>query len=406
MNHRKDLARGPHIFGRWAPGCLMAKRTLSVLILVHLATLSETSSLSSMTSTEPVAGVWKRLWEEDPLGDSEGADRDTLVLWTQAPKSGIYVDLRLPAGSPGRSIQDAKSAGFQPNPSALEARGFSYDTSKVNAEMADILCRQKSFAGFLKYSVGDTTSGIAIEQDKVLAQLAANAKDNVDALSLCTCFWRRDIDFQPPSGGLDVGVCASEPKNADGSIDLRETGDDASYAEGWRRLPKTGEPPFMALQLVSENGVERDGFWVRAGRNFAYAIGRPKDVECAKKLGCHENSMSVKDCVGKSLCDAVKSLQSDLHEQLQLVGSYVVVYGEVSDSGCWTVLHGTDPCLVGCTLVGSELSSTCCSKLDREAKGEDIQIGDYVVQQLAGSRGASRKWKLVELDGKINLPLP
>ena len=32
-----------------------------------------------------VAGVWKRLWEEDPLGDSAGADRDTLVLWTQTP---------------------------------------------------------------------------------------------------------------------------------------------------------------------------------------------------------------------------------------------------------------------------------------------------------------------------------
>ena len=78
----------------------------------------------SPMSTQPVAGVWKRLWEEDPLGDSEGADRDTLVLWTQAPKSGIYVDIRLPFGSPGRSLQDARAAGYKLNPSALEAKGL------------------------------------------------------------------------------------------------------------------------------------------------------------------------------------------------------------------------------------------------------------------------------------------
>jgi hypothetical protein len=192
-------------------------------------------------STQPVVGVWKRIWEEDPLGDSEGADRDTLVLWTQAPKSGLYVDIRLPLGSPGRSLKDAEAAGHKPSPSALEANGFSTmdHSSELNEEQANsYLFRQKSFAGVLQYTIGDTTSGEALAKDKVMAKLAADAKDN-GALGLCTLFWRRDIDYQPPSGGLDVGVCASEPPNADGSIDLRETGDDASYAEGWHRLPGT-----------------------------------------------------------------------------------------------------------------------------------------------------------------------
>ena len=36
---------------------------------------------------EELASFWERMFmlEEDPLGDSEGAGRDTLVLWTQTP---------------------------------------------------------------------------------------------------------------------------------------------------------------------------------------------------------------------------------------------------------------------------------------------------------------------------------
>ena len=363
--------------------------------------------ITKMTSTEPVAGVWKRLWEEDPLGDSAGADRDTLVLWVQSPKSGIYVDLRLPYGAPGRSIKDAQAAGFKPNPAALEARGLSYGPSSMKTEIADMIMQQKSFAGVLKYSIGDTTTGTAIDKDKILAQLAEKAKDNSEALSLCTCFWRRDIDYQPPSGGLDVGLCASSPKNSDGSIDLRETGDDASYAEGWHRLPNSSEPPYMALQLVSENGVERDGYWVRTGKNFAYAIGRPTDIESAKKLGCDEKSINLKECVGKSLAEAVKSMHSDVHTQLQTVGSYVVAYGEVSEDGCWTILHSTDPCLVSCNLVGSDLSSSCCSTLGRQTTEGKVepQVGDLLVQKISGSRNASRTWKVVEVDGNVSLPM-
>lgn len=350
-------------------------------------------------STQPVAGVWKRLWEEDPLGDSEGADRDTLVLWTQAPKSGIYVDIRLPFGSPGRSLQDARAAGYKLNPSALEAKGLVVNDYKI--KQADVLFRQKSFAGTLSYTVGDTTSGDAIAKDKVLAHLAAEAKDG--ALGLCTCFWRRDIDYQPPSGGLDIGVCASEPPNADGSIDLRETGDDASYAEGWHRLPGSAEGPSFALKLVSESDTERTGFWVRTGDEFAYAIGRPKNDALAEKLGCLAKSAALEDCVGKSLREAAKSVDDDLSNQLRMVGSYIGLHGRVAN-GEWIILHSTEPDLVGCSLVGLEGSSSCCSTLGLDGENKLPRVGDILTQSLVGPNGVVRKWEILEIDGTSHLP--
>jgi hypothetical protein len=158
-----------------------------------------------------MAGVWQRLWEEDPIGDSLGADRETLVLWTQAPLSGLYVDLRVPKSSPGRSLELAQTAGFVPRPSALEARGSPFESGSFEEQilLASVLFRQKSFAGMLEYTVGDTTSGEALSKDTLLAQIAANTNSD-GVLPLCTCFWKREIDYQPPSGGLDIGVCASE----------------------------------------------------------------------------------------------------------------------------------------------------------------------------------------------------
>jgi hypothetical protein len=112
----------------------------------------------------PVAGVWQREWEEDPLGDSQGADRDTLVLWTQSRDSGIYVDLRLPLGSPGRSLEAARGAGIHPRPSALAATSMGQQDKLVAAAegLLDLLLAQKSFAGVIQYSVGDTTSGVYV----------------------------------------------------------------------------------------------------------------------------------------------------------------------------------------------------------------------------------------------------
>jgi hypothetical protein len=352
-------------------------------------------------STAQVAGVWRRKWEEDPIGDTEGADRDTLVLWTQTPTSGLYVDLRLPMGSPGRSLSQARVGGFVPTPSALEARSFSVaDPSKLSSEQIDVLLRQKSFAGQLQHTVGDTTSGAALAKDDALAQLARDAKNG--AIGLCTCFWRRDIDYQPPFGGLDVGVCASSPPNADGSIDLRETGADASYAEGWVRLPGTVGVPSFAFKLISENDGVRCGYWIRMGNYFAYAIGRPKDANTAQSQGCHERCYAIEECTGKSLGEAAQLIVSDLATQMRIVGSYVGLCGEVTRSGVWNILHSTDPSLVGCALVGSDTNS--CSKLSIDRGQDKLDAGDIFSQFIVGCNQVVRKWEVVEIDGNSNLP--
>ncbi len=352
-----------------------------------------------MATPHAIAGVWRRKWEEDPIGNPE-ADRDTLVLWTQTPISGLYVDLRLPKGSPGRSVPLARSAGYMPTPSALEARSFSVsDPSKLSSEQIEILLRQKSFAGQLQYTLGDTTSGKALAEDDALAQLARDA--NGGALGLCTCFWRRDIDYQPPSGALDVGVCASSTPNADGSIDLRETGADASYSEGWMRLPGTAEGPTFAFKLRSENEAERLGYWVRMGDYFAYAIGRPKDAIAAQSLGCHESCHAIEECTGKTLKEAVQSIVCDLTNQMRMIGSYVGLCGKVTESGVWNILHSTDPSLVGCTLIGSDTNS--CSMLNIGKEKDKLEVGDILSQYIVGCNRVIRKWEVVEIDGDLDL---
>lgn len=354
------------------------------------------SSSSSSSTTEVVAGVWSRAWEEDPLGDSQNADRTTLVLWTQSATSGIYVDIRLPLQSPGRSWEAAQGAGFVPRPAAIAANGLSQaskdaillkDDQQKMSDIFDIMAKQKSFAGKLTYSAGDTTdSGQALQKDIILAELAKHAKEP-GVLPLCTCFWRRDVDYAPPSGGLDIGVCASGPPNADdGSVLLRETGEDADYAEGWVRKKNGGEKgPFMALELVSQSSSDskdsddsRRGYCVRAGHQFAYAIGRP--------------SPDVAKAVGKSLADAVAGIASSPDDQLDLMHSYLCVAGEINSKNEWVICHSTNPELVGCKLSGpagdNGEEDLCCSRWSTTTDDKHVLIETF--------SGGKRVWKVSE----------
>jgi hypothetical protein len=96
---------------------------------------------------------------------------------------------------------------------------------------------------------GDTTdSKAAMEKDAILKDLAGNTNnknyiDNRDddgddgSILLCTDFWQQHIDCQPLAWRLNIGVCASQAPFVNGFIFyVRETGDDASYAEGWLLL--------------------------------------------------------------------------------------------------------------------------------------------------------------------------
>jgi hypothetical protein len=325
------------------------------------------------------------------------------VLWTQSPLSGVYVDLRLPKDSPGRSLEKARSLGIQPRPGALGATKGSLvlPAGVLESDILPVLCRQKSFAGVLDYKRGDTTdSGLALSQDATLASLAKTAETDGRCLPLCTCFWRRDVDYQPPTGGLDVGVCASGLPREDGSVLLRETGDDASYAEGWLRLAGSEAGPFLALELASENGLEgaRRGYWVRAGRWFAYAVGRPATAESASLLNCAEKSDELARCVGKTLSEAVAALPHA--NSLDLVTSYVAAAGKVDDEGRWRIQCSTNPSLVGCLLMGSASEANCCSCVKGEfARGSVVE---QTIVGLDGSPPVRRCWKVIELESITN----
>lgn len=339
----------------------------------------------TMSSTLPspslaaVAGLWKRQSEEDPIGDTVNADRDTLVLWTQAKESGIYVDIRLSKDSPGLSLEAAKD--ISKRPSALDGT-----ISHSLVSHLEVLTRQKSFAGVLDVKAGDTTGGQAIPKDPTLRKLV---NDPHAILPLCTCFWRRDIDYQPPTGDLDIGVCASAATVVDGHLWLRETGADASYAEDWSRPADTTTGPFMALTLVDE--TDRTGFWVRAGNRFAYAVGRPTGAGPSAK---------VHTSVGKTLAEATQDLASTNTECLDILGSYIGVAGRINDQNEWVIHHSINPELVGCLLVCSNSDVSCCSQLHQN---ED----DIVVQIIPSSNGKQvrRTWKVVELSSGCKLPL-
>ena len=301
------------------------------------------------------------------------------------------------------------------------------DGNFVTDELLQVLWKQKSFAGRLTYAKGDVSNppnhGAALKNDPTLAHYVKELPD-----SLCTCYWKRHIDYQPPTGGLDIGICATDPTTVgkkdvnddtdDRSITIRETGYDGSYAEGWKRLSNTAATtttssglggPFFAMELLSEDGHDhRVGYWIRVGNYFGYVVGRPTTEENSRKLHCHADSYKInndENVVGKVLKDAIETLvplkstsppDSDdkmteekneklMKNQLSIVGSYVCVMGHVNpptneeESGTkkWKILHSTHPELVGCYLLGENERTTddyqatlCCSTCFIDGDGD------------------------------------
>ena len=378
-------------------------------------TMSSTGSAAT-TAASLLAGVWQRDFEQAPLlahdGDSGCSiiDRDTLVLWTQAsPHSGgCYVDLRLPLHSPGRSLAHAQALDIQPRPSALAATGYSernvqrllqqQNNNSKDTTIVDTLLTQQSFAGVLDCQAGDTTrTKEALKQDTQLQELVAQQQKTTSAtggnsIPLRTCYWHRHIDCQPLPVRQDIGVCCGSHSSpfVDGSSYMRETGDDASYAEGWWRLAGTEQGPFMAMKLQTEElfrnasaststattspttTMTRTGYWVRAANRFAYAVGYPESKTAAQALGVplqaveistssHLKGQSLKQVLlggveeEKSNTSSGSNCQTERGEQaLQIQGSYLALAGEITDQGrTWEIQFSTNPELVGCCLVQS-----------------------------------------------------
>lgn len=166
-------------------------------------------------ATVPLAlcGLWRRVVLETP---DAPPDSTTRVWWLQTPT--LYVDLRVPAERKGVTSRTTLDAA-------------------TNADLA-ALALQAGFAGQTWLD---------------------------DAL----CRWRRDIDYQPPTGVPDEGRLRID----DGWI--VEDGVHASYREVWQREDdSTGD-------WIARRWTERDGttdaricFLVAGGAWFLFARAR------------------------------------------------------------------------------------------------------------------------------------
>ena len=418
---------------------------------------SSSSTTTTNTLLEKLAGVWERIFLQEPLMTGP-FDRTTLVLWTQTPKSGIYVDLRLPQHSPGRAIGGNDCGIITKRPSAILVNGYSDENKKIllddsNKTTLGALLSQESFAGRLQVTEGDTTKtkGVALTADTVFQDLIKK-NTNSNEIPFCTCYWRRLIDCQPLSKRLDIGICASQRPCVDGSIYMRETGDDASYAEGWLKLADSTSSStnssgaggkYMALELQSEikvsssddgttttTTINRVGYWIRTQNRFAYAVGYPTSEDDATALGVPIQAAQIrsKENTGKSFKELLfgssdsttkkrkrdedsssegKDDDDDVDDILDIHGSYVALSGIITDDGKWLIQYSTNPELCGCNLVGSggdgeddSNDKDCCSYLDTTAMEDDdeddddddddtIKIGDVVYQYLVDDGGRS-----------------
>ena len=209
---------------------------------------------------------------------------------------------------------------------------------------------------------------------------------------------------------------------------MRETGNDASYSEGWKRLEGTGDGPFFALELMEDNGVPRKGFWVRAGDRFTSAVGRPLNEEAVSILeevvsilNCEPGSHTIAEKVGKSLAEATDDQEPA--SALRQAWSYVAAMGKIRDDGAWDIESSTRPDLVGCTLVDTSDSALvlsrwgrCCSILlnhgpmEHEPSSRIIDNDgacQYAIQYIMDRKEnettittkSKRLWRVVEVRG-------
>lgn len=152
------------------------------------------------------------LWRREVITAPGFRDETTQVVWLQT--QSWYADLRVAADRPFRPGADSFAA---------------YDDDELKA-MAGV----QGFAGQLTVADG-------------------------------VCFWRRDLDFQPPSSSPDEGRYSLS-----GEV-LVEDGIHADYQEIWRRAPQSVEP---AAAFRLETSGARSGILVVAGRFMIEFVSR------------------------------------------------------------------------------------------------------------------------------------
>jgi len=162
------------------------------------------------------------LWRREVITAPGFRDESTQVVWLQT--RNWYADLRVPADRPFRPGADGFAA-------------YSDDELKAMAKV-------QGFAGELTVADG-------------------------------VCFWRRDLDYQPPSSSPDEGRYSLS-----GDV-MVEDGIHADYQEIWRRAPESTDPAAV-FRLEPEDG--RSGLLVIAGRFMIEFVSRAGTASQAATL--------------------------------------------------------------------------------------------------------------------------
>jgi hypothetical protein len=162
------------------------------------------------------------LWRREVITAPGFRDETTQVVWLQT--GSWYADLRVPADRPSRPGADGFAA-------------FGDDDLIACAKV-------QGFAGQLTVADG-------------------------------VCYWRRDLDYQPPSASPDEGRYS-----LDGDV-MIEDGIHADYQEIWRRAPESTEPAGVFTR-EAEDG--RAGLLVIGGRFLIEVVSRSGPASQAASL--------------------------------------------------------------------------------------------------------------------------
>jgi hypothetical protein len=226
-----------------------------------------------------LTGVWRRDIITTPAGHR---DETTQVFWLQT--RSWYADLRVRAERPSR-------------PGATSFADY------PDAELIQLAASTQGFAGQLS-----TTKDV--------------------------CLWRRDVDYQPPSGEPDEATFAIK-----GEV-MIEDGIHSAYQEIWARQPDS-RSPLAAFRLTEDSEHPgRPGILVIAGSHFLEIVDRPGPAPRGESL--------------KAIIAA--ALDEGRRDTAIAALSMRLAYGRI-EGGAWTVKLSSLPWLEGGDLFGGEAVS-------------------------------------------------
>ena len=236
---------------------------LSVLLAIFgagLATSCTKNSPSSSTNAQEPAGVckqlpselcgvWTREWIRRPgiaIQDSKAVQNSPeLVRYLQTPES--FGDMRLPVNRPDLS----RASSF----------------NDLTDDELRILATQEGFVGY-------TT----VVEDSESARSSPPPPGSV------TVQWHRQMDFNPPTGNLDIGRLEFIGKDQ-----MNESGLDNSYTEHWVAI-SSGDDRFFVVRIERLGRLDR--MLLVVGDQFYYGRNRPKDLPAAPSLESLMNGAS------------------------------------------------------------------------------------------------------------------